>query len=69
MKTIHEYEAADIDLKDPIHGFVLGQLLVFALTFKQANDEEMREHVASFLNGAQKSGISITKAEVPEVFR
>ena len=75
MKTIHEYEAADIDLKDPIHGFLMGQLLVVMLTgLKNQPDDPtddptfaLKRNIANFLNAAQKAGITVARA-VPEVF-
>ena len=80
MKTYHEYEPADIDFdaKDPVVSFLLGQILIIGISgFKpQAGDPPddptwvMKRQIATFLNGAQRSGIVIAKAEtVPEVYR
>lgn len=78
MRTIHEYEPSDINLRgspvDPVHSFLMGQFLVFALTGLKSKEGEdsllgLQRAIADFLNAAQKAGISITKSEVPEVFR
>jgi hypothetical protein len=76
MKTVHEYEPSDIDLKDPVHGFLMGQLLVAMLTGIKADPQDppdadatypLKRLIAGILNSAQKAGITIAPA-VPEVF-
>lgn len=77
MKTIHEYEAEDIDFKDPVHGFLMAQIIIAILTGGKPDPADegkedaamlpLKRLIAGFLNGAQKSGITIAPA-VPEVF-
>ena len=74
MRTIHRYEAQDIDPKDPIHGFVMGQILVTLIMVRQPKDGAdsmavIKHQVAHFLNAAADAGIAITKSEIPEAFR
>ena len=80
MKTYTEYEATDIAVDgtmDPVHSFLMGQMFVIGLTgFKPKPDEPqddpmfpVRRMIADFLNAAQKSGISITKSELPEAIK
>lgn len=79
MKTYTEYEATDIKVgegMDPIHSFLMGQLLVIGITgFKPRKGDPEDDHmlpvqhlIADFLNAAQKAGISISKSELPAVF-
>ena len=74
MRTIHRYEAQDIDMADPIHGFVMAQILLALLTIKAPKHEAesidiLKNSVAQFLNAAADAGIAITKSEIPEAFR
>jgi hypothetical protein len=79
MKTYVEYEASDISVSgemDPVHSFLIGQFLVIGLSGFKAKPEEpqddpmfpIRRMIADFLNSAHRSGISITKSELPEAF-
>ena len=76
MKTLYEYEAADIKMgngekMDDVHAFLMGQMFVIGLTgFKPLPTDPpddatfvIRRHIADFLNAAQKAGITIAKAE------
>lgn len=77
VKTVHEYEAEDIDFKDKVHGFLMAQLLIVMLTgIKEdpadAGKEDasllpVKRLIAGMLNSAQKAGITIAPS-VPEVF-
>ena len=80
MKTYVEYEATDIVSAvemDPVHSFLMSQLLVIDLTgFEPKADDPaddplfpVRRQVADFLNAAQRSGISITKSELPDALK
>ena len=86
VTTVYEYEPSDIKMDgfaegekmDPVHAFLLGQIMLMALTgFKprEGDDPEdktlpVRRMIAEFLNHAQKAGITIAVAEaVPEAFR
>lgn len=82
MRTYHEYDPEDIDLKadpiDPVHSFLMTQMLIIGLTgFKpQDTDPEgdamfpIKRQIAQFLNAAQRSGIVVAKGEaVPDVYR
>lgn len=83
MKTLYEYEPADIKMgngekMDEVHAFLMGQMFVIGLTgFKpQPTDPPddptyvIRRHIADFLNAAQKAGIVIAKGEsVPASLR
>ena len=72
MRTIHRYDPEDIDFKDPIHGFVMAQILVTLLTWKgkegEAAEVQIKRQVAAFLNAAADSGIAVTKSEIPAAF-
>ena len=76
MKTFTEYEASDIDLKDPVHAFLFGQMLIIALTRFESRpgddpDDTMLpflRQIADLLNSAQKAGLSISKSELPAAF-
>jgi hypothetical protein len=83
MKTVHEYEPEDIKMSDfaegeqmdPVHSFLMGQILIIGLTgWKQLPGDPpddqaypLKRMIANFLNHAQKSGITIAES-VPEVF-
>jgi hypothetical protein len=83
LKTIHEYEPSDIKLTDfaegekpdPIHQFLLTQILIIGLTGMKPREGDppdtplwpMQRRIAEFLNAAQKAGITIAES-VPEVF-
>jgi hypothetical protein len=72
-RTIVRYGPEDIDHKDPVHGFLMGVVLVAVLKFTgKAKTEDpnllMDGILADILNMAADSGISITKAEIPAVF-
>ena len=69
MKTIHEYEPQDIrtagfaegETMDPVYSFLIGQMLVIALTGfkKQPGDPEdamwpVKRLIANFLNDAHR---------------
>lgn len=79
MKTKIEYEASDIVWEDdqemdPVHAFFMSQILVVMLTgAKQQEGEDpqdpLKRLIALSLNLAQSQGISITKAELPGVFK
>jgi hypothetical protein len=76
MRTIHQYEASDIDFKDPVHGFLMGMvgMVLYALLSTKPQDGESSETaikriIAEILNHAAESGITITKTEVPTVFK
>ena len=82
MKTIHEYEPSDIKMDgfgdgekmDPVHSFLVTQILVIGLTGMKPQPGDppdpawgLKRLVADFLNSAQKSGIAIQES-VPEAF-
>ena len=82
MKTIHEYEASDINIggvegvpPDPVHLFLFTAMIRVALGGIKAEEGEppdtgIKRIIADILNAAEKQGITIAKTEsVPEVFR
>lgn len=81
MKTIHEYEASDIDIKEnKLHSFLMGQILIVALSGKEMskanpNDPEdklygINKVIAQFLTSMEREGFTITGREtVPDIFR
>ncbi len=78
MKTLRQYEQQDIDLKDPIASWALGEIVVAAIMAEGMTKADpadptdktwgMRQAVARFLNSAEQRGISISKSEIPPVF-
>lgn len=75
MKTIHTYEASDIDVTgNPVHRFLMVMVVATAMTFRPKEEDDPIDytngHVARILNEAARAGVSIAVAEpVPEVFR
>lgn len=71
-RTIIRYGPEDIDFKDPIHGYLMGVIILSALGFRKEPDEEpdqtLKRLVATMLNSATDAGISISKSEIPAVF-
>ena len=74
-RTIVRYDTEDIDLKDPVHGFLMGAVLVTMLSIPKESlkaDEDptlfFRKIIAGILNSASDQGISISKSEIPAAF-
>jgi hypothetical protein len=78
MKTVHEYEVSDIDLTDPVHGFL--SVVVMSVLVRMMGkpheasaewaEEFMKRAVADALTAAERQGIVIAKGEpIPEAFR
>jgi hypothetical protein len=84
MKVLTEYEPSDIKMDgfaegekmDPVTSFLMVQFMVVGLTGFTPRptddpDDKMiafKRLIADFLNAAQKSGISITKSELPAAY-
>ena len=84
MRTLHEYEPGDIKLDgfaegeemDPVISFLLAEVIIIGLTgFKPRPGDDKgdvllpaKRIISGLLNHAAKSGISITKSEVPSEF-
>lgn len=77
MKTKIEYEASDIVIDkdmDPAQQFFMAQIVLVMLTGAKAQDgddpqDPLKRLIALSLNLAQNMEISITKAELPGVFK